>query len=93
MITKIEIADQYMWFPHIECSTDPEPFYNTYKYYIVYKDVDPNSIRNDLLTYIMKLNDVHFDFEGDDGYMPLFNLEKVYAYMLRKLLNDKSNNK
>ena len=85
MITKIEITDQYVWFPHVECSTIPEPFY-TYKYYIVYKDVDPNSIRNDLLTSIMKLNDMHFDFEGDDGYMPLFNLEKVYAYMLMKLL-------
>lgn len=86
MIHQIQIDDQYRWFPHIECSTDPAPFYNISKYYIVYNDVDPNSIRNDLLTSTMKLNDVHIDFEGDDGYMPLFNLEKVYAYMLKKLL-------
>lgn len=88
MITKIEIDNQYMWFPHIECSTDPEPFYNVSKYYIVYQDVDPNMIKHDALEYQLKLNDVRivFDDTDDDGYMPLFNLEKVYAYMLKNIL-------
>ena len=85
MITQINIEHQHNWFPQIECGSG-EAFFSFTPYYFKFVSESPDSILNNNIESMMKLQDVEFDFGGDSAIMPIFNLEKVYAYMLKKWL-------
>lgn len=95
MINQIQIDEQYKWFQSVECSTYPEPFLSIADYYIVYSDVNPDLIKENELELHLKMTDINLDLgDGSSLFMQMINLEKIYAYMLKKELtkNDKANN-
>ena len=86
---KIEFDEYYKWFPRIECDRYKEP---TFMYksdiYIKYNIVHPNIIKQDAIEHIMKMTDSNIDMDnGSTMFVELFNMEKVYAYMLKQLLS------
>ena len=85
----INFNDQYEWFPRIECDTYSEPsFMYMGKIYIKYNVINPNIINQDSLENIMKMSDSNVDMDDDTTmFIELFNMEKVYAYMLKQLLS------
>lgn len=88
MIHQINIDEQYEWFPSVDCDTDKEPsFMVLAQIYIHYDTISPDTIRNDTLENVLKLFDIRINLDdGDTMYNQVFNLEKVYVYMLKKLL-------
>lgn len=87
MINQIQINEQYKWFTSVECNTEPEPFLCFADYYMVYSDVNPESIRQNELELLLKMSDINRGLgDGSSLFIQMINLEKIYAYMLKKLL-------
>lgn len=84
----INFIDQYKWFPVIDCNTQVNvPFYCFGKIYIKYNAINPRIIHQDDLENIMVMKSLNIDMDdGTTMFIELFNMEKVYAYMLKKLL-------
>ena len=88
MINQIQLEEQYKWFQSVECSTYPNPYFCFSDYYIVYSDVNPNDIKQHDLESLLKMDDINRDLDGGSSmFVQLINLEKIYAYMLKKMLD------
>lgn len=88
MITQIHITDCPTWFPGIDCDTYPEPFFSFGDFYIIFKDINPQQIKENQLETQFKMCDINIDMgDGDSLFYQMINLEKIYAYMLKKLLS------
>jgi hypothetical protein len=94
VITQIHIPDYQTWIPTIDCDTYPEPFLSFSDVYIIFKDKNPRQIKETDLEIQLKMNDINLDTDDGTMFIQLFNLEKIYAYMLKKQLSkyDKANN-
>jgi hypothetical protein len=89
VITQIHITDYQTWFPTIDCDTYPEPFMSFGDFYIIYKDINPQQIKENELETQLKMNDINIDMnDGSTLFYQMINLEKIYAYMLKKLLGN-----
>ena len=86
MITQIHITDYQTWIPTIDCDTYPEPFLSFGDYYIIYNATNPQQIKENGLEIQLKMSDINLDTDNGTMFIQIFNLEKIYAYMLKKHL-------